>query len=317
MRGDANLDGNANLSDAVFILGCAFLGTECTTCDDAADVNDDAKLDITDPIYLLNFLFLGGPALPPPVGECGEDPTEDALGCASFPACTPLDPDAIETSRGPLLVRPVEHASLGLLWDGKKILVDPVGSASRYADFSPADLIVVTHTHNDHLAPAVLRSVAGPGTVLVVPQSVATSLAGSGGAGDAEMRILANGEATTVGDIRVEAVAMYNLTADRLQYHPKGVGNSYVLDLDGTRVYVSGDTEDIPEMRALTDIACAFLCMNLPFTMTPDQAASAALEFQPRVVYPYHYRGQDTARFQSLVEEGSGEIEVRLRSWYP
>ena len=120
-----------------------------------------------------------------------------------------------------------------------------------------------------------------------------------------------------VGDVEVEAVPMYNLTPDRLRYHSKGVGNGYVLDLDGTRVYVAGDTEDIPEMRALPDIDLAFVCMNLPFTMTPRQAAGAVLEFQPRVVYPYHYRGQDPEAFKSFVETVSPDIEVRVRDWYP
>ena len=153
--------------------------------------------------------------------------------------------------------------------------------------------------------------------MVVAPKSVSDAIAGAGGAGKAQVRILANGERASVGDIEIEAVAMYNLTADRLRYHTKGVGNSYVLGLAGTRVYVSGDTEDIPEMRALESIDLAFICMNLPFTMTPDQAASAVLEFKPRVVYPYHYRGQDTGRFESLVEAGAAGIVVRLRNWYP
>jgi len=108
---------------------------------------------------------------------------------------------------------------------------------------------------------------------------------------------------------------MYNLTEERLRFHDKGRGNGYLVTFGGTRVYISGDTEDIPEMRSLEDIDVAFVCFNLPYTMTEDQAASAVLEFAPTVVYPYHYRGSDVAEFARLVGADSG-IEVRLREWY-
>jgi L-ascorbate metabolism protein UlaG (beta-lactamase superfamily) len=113
--------------------------------------------------------------------------------------------------------------------------------------------------------------------------------------------------------VKIEAVPMYNLTAARLRFHNKGRGNGYVMTFGGKRVYVSGDTEDIPEMRALKNIDAAFVCMNLPYTMTPEQAADAVREFKPKVVYPYHYRGSDTAQFKKLVGDAS---EVRLRDWY-
>ena len=108
---------------------------------------------------------------------------------------------------------------------------------------------------------------------------------------------------------------MYNLTADRLKYHNKGRGNGYVFTVGGKRIYISGDTEDIPEMRALKNIDVAFVCMNLPYTMTEEQAASAVREFKPKIVYPYHYRGSDVEKFKKLVGEDSG-VEVRLRDWY-
>jgi L-ascorbate metabolism protein UlaG (beta-lactamase superfamily) len=113
--------------------------------------------------------------------------------------------------------------------------------------------------------------------------------------------------------VKIEAVPMYNLTAARLRFHNKGRGNGYVMTFGGKRVYVSGDTEDIPEMRALKNIDAAFVCMNLPYTMAPEQAADAVREFKPKVVYPYHYRGSDTAQFKKLV---GGASEVRLRDWY-
>jgi L-ascorbate metabolism protein UlaG (beta-lactamase superfamily) len=116
-------------------------------------------------------------------------------------------------------------------------------------------------------------------------------------------------------DLSVEAVPMYNLTPDRLQYHDKGRGNGYVVTLGGRRVYISGDTEDIPEMRALEDIDVAFVCFNLPYTMTEEQAASAVREFAPTIVYPYHYRGSDVERFTELVGSDAG-VEVRTGGWY-
>jgi L-ascorbate metabolism protein UlaG (beta-lactamase superfamily) len=133
--------------------------------------------------------------------------------------------------------------------------------------------------------------------------------------------VLANGGKADVAGISIEAVPMYNLTPERLRFHAKGRGNGYVLNMGGKRVYNSGDTEDIPEMRQLQNIDVAFVCMNLPYTMDVEQAASAVREFQPKVVYPFHYRGaggkkSDVERFKRLAEEG-GNIEVRLLEWYP
>ena len=126
---------------------------------------------------------------------------------------------------------------------------------------------------------------------------------------------LANGETKSLHEIKIEAVPMYNLTPERLKFHNKGRGNGYVLTLGGKRVYISGDTEDIPEMRALKNIDIAFVCMNLPYTMDVNQAAGAVREFRPRIVYPYHYRGSDVEKFKSLVGNDRG-VEVRLRDWY-
>lgn len=318
VRGDSNVDGNRDLSDAVHMLGCNFLGTDCSPCSDAADTNDDGKLDITDPIYLLNFLFLGGAALAPPSDACGSDPTEDDLDCAAFLRCTPPpDPDAVPTQAGDLLVQPIEHASVILRWNGKVIAADPVGAAGKYAGVPAPRVLLVTHTHGDHMSRSTILALADPETIVVVPRAVSQALDAAGGLGALERRLLANGESTTVDDISIDAVPMYNAR------HAKGEGNGYVVKLGGTRVYFSGDTEDIPEMRALEDIGLAFVCMNLPFTMTPDKAASAVLEFKPRVVYPYHYRNQDgtadpnAAAFASQVNAAGQPIEVRLRDWYP
>ena len=126
---------------------------------------------------------------------------------------------------------------------------------------------------------------------------------------------ISNGETKTIGDFQVEAIPMYNLTPARQQFHPKGRGNGYVVTYGGKRFYFSGDTEGIPEMKALRNIDVAFVCMNLPYTMTPEEAAVAVRAFHPAVVYPYHYSGSDTKAFAQALE-GSG-IDVRLRDWYP
>jgi L-ascorbate metabolism protein UlaG (beta-lactamase superfamily) len=131
----------------------------------------------------------------------------------------------------------------------------------------------------------------------------------------AKTTVLANGETKSVKGVSIEAVPMYNTTPERLQYHTKGRGNGYVVTLGGKRVYISGDTEDIPEMRALKNIDVAFVCFNLPYTMTEEQAASAVRDFAPKIVYPYHYRGSDIAKFKKLVGNDAG-IEVREGSWY-
>ena len=319
VRGDADADGERNISDAVYLLSCLFLGTECAGCADAADTNDDGRPDLADAIFTLNFLFLGGPGPPDPGGSCGPDPTDDPLDCVSFAPCaTEPNPDAIPTAAGDLEVVPIEHGSLVMRWNGLLVHADPVGNAAQFEGLVPADIIVVTHAHRDHMDATTLRRVIGENTVLVMPESVASALAGSRVLDTVDARVLANGETTRIGDdVGVRAIPMYNLDPARERYHGAGVGNGYVLELAGARVYVCGDTEDIPEMRALEDIDLAFLCMNLPYTMTPEQAASAALEFLPRVVYPYHYRGQDPEVFRSLVEEGTSEVEVRLRNWYP
>lgn len=130
-----------------------------------------------------------------------------------------------------------------------------------------------------------------------------------------------NGEKTTILNIPIEAIAMYNIREEALKFHPKGAGNGYIFKLGNDRVYFSGDTEDTPEMRALTNIDKAFVCMNMPYTMTVEQAAAATLAFKPKQVYPYHYRGKaglsDVNKFKELVEAASNDIEVIQWDWYP
>jgi L-ascorbate metabolism protein UlaG (beta-lactamase superfamily) len=220
--------------------------------------------------------------------------------------------DRIPTSQGDLIVHPVAHGSFVLGWDGKTIYNDPVGGAEAFAELPAPDIILISDVHGDHMDAATLQAIVESDTTIIAPAAVAEQLPE---ALQARITRLANGESQTVDGVGVEGVPMYNLTADRLQYHEKGRGNGYVLTLGDTRVYISGDTEDTPEMRALEDIDVAFICFNLPYTMTEEQAASAVREFSPRIVYPYHYRGSDVNEFASLVGSGSG-TEVRLAGWY-
>ena len=220
-----------------------------------------------------------------------------------------LDGDKIATRDGDLVVHPINHATFAMAWKDKTIYVDPVGGGKRFDGLPKPDLILVTDIHGDHLDAGTLEAIGGSATI-VAPAAVAEKLPEK-----LQTTVLANGESKSVAGISVEAVPMYNLTADRLKFHNKGRGNGYVVTLGGKRVYISGDTEDIPEMRALKNIDVAFVCMNLPYTMTIEQAAGAVREFKPKIVYPYHYRGSDTEKFKQLVGSDGG-VEVRLRDWY-
>jgi L-ascorbate metabolism protein UlaG (beta-lactamase superfamily) len=221
--------------------------------------------------------------------------------------------DSIPTDDGALKIYPINHATLVLQWKGKTICVDPVGGAKTFQGLPPPDLILITHVHGDHFSKETLAQLAGPGARLVGPATVVEQLPS-----DLRSRAtaLGNGRTQEFLGMRVEAVPAYNLAADRQRFHPKGRDNGYVLTLGGKRIYLSGDTEAVPEMLALKNIDVAFVCMNLPYTMDVEQAARAVRAFKPRVVYPYHYRGADLEKFKALVGTDSG-IEVRLRDWYP
>jgi L-ascorbate metabolism protein UlaG (beta-lactamase superfamily) len=216
--------------------------------------------------------------------------------------------DAIPAAGGNIQITPLYHASLQIEYGGQVIQVDPTKEGNA---FSPkkADIIFVTDIHGDHFQPDALAAVRGSSTTVVGPQVVADKLPG--------ITVMHNGETKTVDGITVVAVPMYNLTrgpsAGSL-YHTKGRGNGYILTLGGKRVYIAGDTECTPEMKALTNIDVAFMPMNLPYTMTPQEAAACAKTFKPKIVYPYHYQGQDTKAFAAALQ-GTG-IEVRLRDWY-
>ncbi len=206
---------------------------------------------------------------------------------------------------------PINHATLVIQSKDITIYVDPVGDPVRFEPFPGPDLILITDIHQDHLSKEVVDKVKQPETLVIATLDAVTQL-GYG-------KVLNNGDAFTDKGVRIEAVPAYNLTQERMKFHPKGRGNGYVVTLEGKRIYLSGDTEDIPEMRILKNIDYAFICMNLPYTMTEDQAASAVLDFRPKMVFPYHYRGKngfsDIERFKNLVEK-DGDIQVKLLAWY-
>ncbi|SHF20472.1 L-ascorbate metabolism protein UlaG, beta-lactamase superfamily [Modicisalibacter ilicicola DSM 19980] len=222
--------------------------------------------------------------------------------------------DAMSTAQGPVSLSPIEHGSLVLQWNDQTIYIDPTGTADAYQGLDAADLILITHPHGDHLSTETLDAIDTSAATVIMPQSVADEIGDS--YGEAQ-RVMANGDTIELDGLRIHAMPMYNLPEDEDPRHPRGFGNGYVLTLGDKRVYISGDTEGIEEMRSLEDIDMAFVCMNLPYTMDVEQAADAVLDFAPAVVYPYHYRGQDVQRFKTLVNEQNPDIEVRLREWYP
>lgn len=227
------------------------------------------------------------------------------------------NPDKIETKAGPLMIQPVFHGSLVLTWNNKTIYVDPYNGAKGYAGVAAPDLILITDIHGDHMNIETLNAIETSKAKLIVPQAVADQLPENL---KSKAVIVSNGNKITESGVSISAVPMYNLPESADSRHTKGRGNGYVLNLGSKMVYISGDTEDIPEMRALKNIDVAFVCMNLPYTMDIDQAASAVLEFKPKIVYPYHYRGQgglnDVEGFKKLVDAGKASIDVRLRNWY-
>lgn len=237
-----------------------------------------------------------------------------AAGIISLPGAEdPKTSDLIKSPQGDLRIEVVQHATFVLRAPDKTIYVDPVGGADRFSRFPAADLILLTDIHGDHLDLKTLEPLVGKKTQLVAPPAAAERLTPDL---KKQTTVLSNGASASLQGIPIEAIPAYNLTPDRLKFHAKGRGNGYLLTLNGQRIYISGDTEDIPEMRALKNIDVAFLCMNLPYTMTVEQAASAVKAFRPRVVYPYHYRGSDLDQFAQLAGKGSG-IDVRLLNWYP
>ncbi|WP_102108796.1 MBL fold metallo-hydrolase [Oceaniglobus roseus] len=221
--------------------------------------------------------------------------------------------DMFKTASGEIAVHPVDHASFVMETPNGVIYNDPVGGAEAYADLPKPDLILITHEHGDHYDVPTLEGIMAAETRLVTNPAVYDMLPE---ALQAKAEKLANGESTEALGYSIEAIPAYNITEDRQKYHPEGRDNGYILTIDGMRVYIAGDTEGTPEMRALTDIDLAFVPMNLPYTMDVTQAADAVAEFAPTFVYPYHYRDSDPEEFARLLGETDAETEVKFGAWY-
>lgn len=232
-----------------------------------------------------------------------------ASGAAALAAVAPgYEKDIFPTARGDLEIAFLGHGTLMMAFEGKVIHVDPYGEVADYASLPKADLVLVTHDHFDHLDPAAFKAILKPGTAVVGASSCRGKL-------PSDAVILANGESRTVLGIAIEAVPAYNIAHKRPDghpFHPKGAGNGYVVTFADKRIYIAGDTENTPEMKALKGIDAAFLPMNLPYTMDPEQAADAARAFRPKVLYPYHFGDTDTSRLVRLLK-AEKDIEVRIR----
>lgn len=216
--------------------------------------------------------------------------------------------EEFQTKEGVVRITPIRHASLMIEAGGQVIHVDPT-SQGNYEGLPPADLILITDTHGDHLDPKLLPKLRKQGTAVFAPEAVAKTVS--------DATVIRNGETKEFGKWKIEAVPMYNLKrgpAPGKLYHEKGRGNGYVLTYGGKRFYISGDTEAIPEMKALKNIDVAFVSMNLPYTMPPEEAAEGVRAFQPKIVYPYHYRNSDLSVFRKALADT--KIEVRIRDWY-
>ena len=217
--------------------------------------------------------------------------------------------DTFKTPSGKTFqVNPIKHASMEIIYDGRIIQVDPVISGTPpvtdYTKMKKADLILITHDHYDHLDTQAVEDLCKESTVIVTNPSSAEIL------GDGE--VMCNGDTLRIADdIMLYAVAAYNTTPGHTQFHPKGRDNGFILEVDGLRVYIAGDTEDIEEMNDIKDIDIAFLPCNQPYTMTPDQLVRAAKVIKPKVLFPYHYGRTDVSTIPSQLKD----IDVRIRHY--
>lgn len=221
--------------------------------------------------------------------------------------------DTFTTASGTnVCVHCIKHGSLSINIGDRWIYVDPVTDkvlpVTDYTTMPKADYILVTHEHGDHLDAKAIEQLTNDGTTLIVNKRSSEILGGRG-----EVLTYDESMIDSIGGWIFYAVPAYNTSADKQKFHPKGRDNGYVLDIDGLRIYIAGDTEPIPEMRDLGNIDVAFLPCNLPFTMTPEQLAEAAKMIRPKVLFPYHYGKTDIQQVVKLLE-GSG-IEVRIRQY--
>jgi L-ascorbate metabolism protein UlaG (beta-lactamase superfamily) len=214
--------------------------------------------------------------------------------------------DEISTSAGIVEMYFIGHASLMFKIDNFVIYTDPVRSSGAYDNLPKADLILVTHEHSDHLDAELIQDLKKPSTVLLCNANAASKVTWA--------QTMKAGDKNVVNNITIEAVPAYNIVNMRSPgqpFHPKGTGNGYVITVGDKKIYIAGDTENTPEMKALKNIDVAFLPMNLPYTMTPAMVADAAKAFKPKILYPYHYGDTDTNILIGLMKDTG--IEVRIR----
>lgn len=222
-------------------------------------------------------------------------------------AQTEFTSDIFQTSEGDLKITFLGHGTLMFQFKGKIIHVDPVSRQADYSKLPKADLIFITHEHGDHFDVKVVAMIRKESTDLILTETCSSQIK--------DGTVMGNGDSDSFQGIKVEAVPAYNIKHMRgpgAPYHPKGQGNGYILTFGNKRVYVAGDTENTPEMKALQGIDIAFLPMNLPYTMSPEMVADAAKTFQPKILYPYHYGKTDTSGLVKLLKDIEG-VEVRIR----
>ena len=217
-----------------------------------------------------------------------------------------------------LKVVPISHATAVLTFNKEVVYIDPTGGAEAFSNFQKPNYIIITDIHGDHMDTKTLEALDLKATKIIAPKAVADKIAAIKAL---EIISINNGEKKSFTSFDLEAIPMYNLRKEALKFHSKGRGNGYVFTIHKERIYFSGDTEDIPEMRALKNIDKAFVCMNLPYTMDIESAADAVLAFQPKQVFPYHYRGtnglSDVAEFKEIINKKDRSIEVVQWNWYP
>jgi len=215
-------------------------------------------------------------------------------------------------------VKPISHATFMMKLNQKIIIVDPVGGEKAFKNMDQPDIILVTDIHGDHLNIETIEAIIAEKTTLIVPEAVAEKLPENLAK---QITVLNNGQEEAIMGISINAIPMYNLREEAKDFHVKGRGNGYVLEVNKKRIYISGDTEDIPEMRNLKNIDLAFVCMNLPYTMPVDAAADAVLDFKPKKVYPYHFRGKngfsDVEEFKNIINTNNPKIKIEILDWYP
>ncbi len=228
----------------------------------------------------------------------------------STPLCGQYESDVIQTSEGELEMSFIGHGTLMFKFNDLVIHIDPVMREADYATMPDADLVLVTHEHGDHLDMTAINHIMKEDTRVVMTETCMEQLE------DFQANVFKNGDGGTIHGIEIRAIPAYNVEHKRSNgspYHPKGVGNGYILSFGSTNVLIGGDTENIPEYKNLdVDINIAFLSMNLPYTMTPEMVADAALAIQAEILYPYHYGQTDPQELVKLLKDEKG-IEVRVR----